>query len=31
MGPSAAVAWVVVIVINVCAVVFLWLLGREQA
>src|SRR5215213_10563307 len=30
MGPSAATAWVVVIVINICAVVFLWLLGREQ-
>jgi multiple sugar transport system permease protein len=30
MGPSAAVAWVVVIVINICAMVFLWLLSREQ-
>ena len=30
MGPSAAVAWVVVIIVNICAVVFLWLLAREQ-
>ena len=31
MGPSAAIAWVVVIIVNICAVVFLWLLAREQA
>jgi multiple sugar transport system permease protein len=31
MGTSAAVAWVVVIIVNICAVIFLWLLSREQA
>src|SRR5215212_1784321 len=31
MGPSAAIAWVVVIIVNVCATIFLWLLSREQA
>jgi len=31
MGTSAAVAWVVVIVVNICAGVFLWLLAREQS
>jgi multiple sugar transport system permease protein len=31
MGPSAATAWVVVIIVNVCATIFLWLLSREQA
>jgi multiple sugar transport system permease protein len=31
MGPSAAIAWVVVIVVNICATIFLWLLSREQA
>ena len=31
MGPSAAIAWVVVIVVNICATIFLWLLAREQA
>jgi multiple sugar transport system permease protein len=30
MGPSAAVAWIVVIIVNICAVLFLWLLAREQ-
>ncbi|MBW3634634.1 MAG: sugar ABC transporter permease [Chloroflexi bacterium] len=30
MGTSAAIAWVVVIIVNVCAVTFLWLLSREQ-
>ncbi len=31
MGPSAAIAWVVVIIVNICATIFLWLLSREQA
>jgi multiple sugar transport system permease protein len=31
MGSSAAVAWLVVIVVNICASVFLWVLSREQA
>jgi multiple sugar transport system permease protein len=31
MGPSAATAWIVVVIVNICAVVFLWLLAREQA
>jgi multiple sugar transport system permease protein len=31
MGPSAATAWVVVIIVNICATIFLWLLFREQA
>jgi multiple sugar transport system permease protein len=31
MGPSAATAWVVVIIVNICATIFLWLLSREQA
>ena len=31
MGPSAAIAWVVVIIVNVFASIFLWLLAREQA
>jgi multiple sugar transport system permease protein len=31
MGPSVAIAWVVVIIVNVCATIFLWLLSREQA
>lgn len=31
MGTSAAVAWVVVIIVNICATIFLWLLAREQA
>jgi multiple sugar transport system permease protein len=30
MGPSAAIAWVVVIIVNICAFIFLWLLAREQ-
>jgi multiple sugar transport system permease protein len=30
MGTSAAIAWVVVIIVNICAFVFLWLLAREQ-
>jgi multiple sugar transport system permease protein len=30
MGPSAATAWIVVVIVNICAVVFLWLLAREQ-
>jgi len=30
MGPSAAIAWVVVIIVNICAVLFLWLLARER-
>lgn len=30
MGPSAATAWIVVIIVNICAFVFLWLLAREQ-
>jgi multiple sugar transport system permease protein len=30
MGTSAAVAWVVVIIVNICAVTFLWLLAREK-
>jgi multiple sugar transport system permease protein len=30
MGPSAATAWVVVIIVNICATIFLWLLFREQ-
>src|SRR5215203_1315698 len=28
MGPSAAIAWVVVIIVNICATIFLWLLFR---
>jgi multiple sugar transport system permease protein len=31
MGPSAAIAWVVVVIVNICATIFLWLLSREQA
>jgi multiple sugar transport system permease protein len=31
MGPSAAVAWVVVIIVNIFTIVFLRLLAREQA
>ncbi len=31
MGTSAAIAWVVVIIVNICATIFLWLLSREQA
>jgi multiple sugar transport system permease protein len=31
MGTSAAVAWVVVIIVNICATIFLFLLAREQA
>jgi multiple sugar transport system permease protein len=31
MGPSAAVAWVVVIIVNIFAFIFLRLLAREQA
>jgi multiple sugar transport system permease protein len=31
MGPSAAIAWVVVIIVNIFAVIFLRLLSREQA
>jgi multiple sugar transport system permease protein len=30
MGSSAAVAWMVVIIVNICTVVFLLLLAREQ-
>src|SRR5215211_2281577 len=30
MGKSAAIAWVIVIVINVFTVVFLWLLAKEE-
>jgi multiple sugar transport system permease protein len=30
MGPSAAIAWVVVIIVNICAILFLLLLAREQ-
>jgi multiple sugar transport system permease protein len=30
MGSSAAVAWMVVIIVNICTVVFLWLLARDQ-
>lgn len=30
MGPSAAIAWVVVLIVNICATVFLFLLAREQ-
>ena len=31
MGPSAAIAWVVVIIVNIFAFLFLRLLAREQA
>ena len=31
MGPSAAVAWVVVIIVNIFTIIFLRLLAREQA
>ena len=31
MGSSAAIAWTVVIIVNICAAVFLWVLSREQA
>jgi multiple sugar transport system permease protein len=31
MGTSAAVAWVVVIIVNICATIFLFILAREQA
>ena len=31
MGPSAAIAWMVVIIVNIFATIFLWLLSREQA
>ncbi|MFN8591665.1 MAG: sugar ABC transporter permease [Thermomicrobiales bacterium] len=30
MGPSAATAWFVVLIVNVCATIFLWLLAREK-
>lgn len=30
MGTSAAIAWVVVIIVNICAITFLWLLGRQK-
>jgi multiple sugar transport system permease protein len=30
MGSSAAIAWTVVILVNICASVFLWVLSREQ-
>jgi multiple sugar transport system permease protein len=30
MGPSAAIAWAVVIIVNICAVTFLWLLSKQQ-
>jgi multiple sugar transport system permease protein len=30
MGSSAAVAWTVVILVNICAGIFLWILSREQ-
>jgi multiple sugar transport system permease protein len=31
MGPSAAIAWVVVVIVNIFAVIFLRLLAKEQA
>jgi multiple sugar transport system permease protein len=30
MGPSAAIAWVVVIIVNIFATIFLFLLSREE-
>jgi multiple sugar transport system permease protein len=30
MGPSAAAAWIAVIIINIFSFIFLWLLAREQ-
>jgi multiple sugar transport system permease protein len=31
MGPSAATAWIVVLIVNICATIFLFLLAREKA
>lgn len=31
MGPSAATAWIVVLIVNVCATIFLFILAREKS